>query len=410
MGKNILYLSYDGMTDPLGQSQVLPYIIGLTKEGYQFVLISCEKEERYQQHKTIIENICRENNINWQPITYTKSPPVLSTLYDIYKLNRLAKKLHKVHRFSLIHCRSYITALIGLAFKQKHQTKFLFDMRGFWADERIDGKIWNKTKFPYKKIYSFFKRKEIDFINHSDGIVSLTNEGKREILSWEKSTIEKGKISVIPTCADLKLFDYNLIDKKDTLAIKKELGLSENNFILTYLGSLGTWYMVEEMVDFFATLKITYPAAKFIIYTADDFNIVKKYVKQQNLNRDDFIFKTLQRIDVPKYLSISDLSISFIKPLYSKKASSPTKMGEILGMGIPMVCNNNVGDVEEIITTHNCGIIVDSFNASTYEKAIKQFTKSPFTKAKLKDASATVFSLKKGITNFTKVYDNILNE
>ncbi len=32
---HILYISYDGMTDPLGQSQVLPYLKGLAKKGYK---------------------------------------------------------------------------------------------------------------------------------------------------------------------------------------------------------------------------------------------------------------------------------------------------------------------------------------------------------------------------------------
>lgn len=41
--KQVLYISYDGMTDPLGQSQVLPYLVGLSKEGFQFTLVSCEK-------------------------------------------------------------------------------------------------------------------------------------------------------------------------------------------------------------------------------------------------------------------------------------------------------------------------------------------------------------------------------
>ena len=53
--KHVLYLSYDGMTDPLGQSQVLPYIIGLSQEGFQFTLISFEKKDRYESHKHIIE-------------------------------------------------------------------------------------------------------------------------------------------------------------------------------------------------------------------------------------------------------------------------------------------------------------------------------------------------------------------
>ena len=43
MNKNILYISYDGITDPLGQSQILPYISELSRKGLKFHLISFEK-------------------------------------------------------------------------------------------------------------------------------------------------------------------------------------------------------------------------------------------------------------------------------------------------------------------------------------------------------------------------------
>ncbi len=409
--KNILYLSYDGMTDPLGQSQVLPYIIGLTKEGYRFTLVSCEKKERFELNKNIIENICIENNIDWQPIQYTKKPPVLSTLWDIYKLNRKAKQLHKKKHFSLFHCRSYITALIGLGFKQKHKVKFLFDMRGFWADERVDGNIWTKKKFPYSKIYNFFKKKELSFINQSDAIVSLTHEGKNEILSWKNSRINSSKVIVIPTCADLNLFDYSNIDTSKTIDIKKELKLAPEDYILTYLGSLGTWYMIDEMIDFYITLKTVKPTAKFVIYTADDFNLVKDKIKEQQLSSNDFIFKTLKRSEVPAYISISNLSVSFIKPLYSKKASSPTKIGELLGMGIPMVCNDNVGDVEKIITENNCGVIVKELDTKAYIKAIAELDKNTNrNKEQLRQGAEAVFSLEKGIIDFAKTYHKLLDE
>jgi glycosyltransferase involved in cell wall biosynthesis len=399
------------MTDPLGQSQVLPYLIGRTKEGYNFTLVSCEKKERYDSNKEIIESICKANNIDWQPIHYTKNPPVFSTVFDIYKLNKKVKELHKKKNFSLIHCRSYITALVGLGFKQKHSVKFLFDMRGFWADERIDGNIWSKTKFPYSKIYNFFKKKELEFISQSDAIVSLTHEGKREILSWEKATIKPSKISVIPTCADLAFFDYKTIPENTTQSIKTEFNLTESNYVLTYLGSLGTWYMIEEMIDFYSALKSVKPTAKFVIYTADDFDIVKKQIKRKELNRNDFIFKTLKRSEVPNYLSISDLSVSFIQPLYSKKASSPTKMGEILGMGIPMICNNNVGDVEKIIKENNCGEIITSFNNENYLNAIKSIEKNAnINKEQLRKASEAVFSLKIGIQDFNRIYKSILSK
>ena len=51
----VLYLSYDGLTDPLGQSQVLPYIIGLGAKGFEFIIISFEKAQNYQKEKERIE-------------------------------------------------------------------------------------------------------------------------------------------------------------------------------------------------------------------------------------------------------------------------------------------------------------------------------------------------------------------
>lgn len=40
----ILYLTYDGLSDPLGQSQVIPYIVGLSKRGHKIVVLSSEKK------------------------------------------------------------------------------------------------------------------------------------------------------------------------------------------------------------------------------------------------------------------------------------------------------------------------------------------------------------------------------
>ena len=46
-----LYLSYDGLTDPLGQAQILPYLLGLENQGMGFVIISFEKKEAFLAHK-----------------------------------------------------------------------------------------------------------------------------------------------------------------------------------------------------------------------------------------------------------------------------------------------------------------------------------------------------------------------
>src|SRR5688572_26455106 len=102
MATEILYISYDGMTDPLGQSQVLPYLVGLSQKGYKFSLISCEKPFLYKEKKAIIENICIDAGIEWHPISYTKRPPILSAIYDIIRIRFLARSILKKKHITII--------------------------------------------------------------------------------------------------------------------------------------------------------------------------------------------------------------------------------------------------------------------------------------------------------------------
>ena len=149
----------------------------------------------------------RANNIDWRPIPYTKSPPVLSTVYDVYKIKRLAFQLQQEKNFSIVHCRSYIASLVGVQMKKEFGIKFIFDMRGLWADERVDGKLWNLKNPTYRSVYTYFKKKEKQFLETADYTISLTQNAKEEILSWNYIQDKSLNIEVIPCCVDLNLFN-----------------------------------------------------------------------------------------------------------------------------------------------------------------------------------------------------------
>ncbi|MFT4545902.1 MAG: hypothetical protein ACI9EQ_002383, partial [Bacteroidia bacterium] len=104
---NVLYLSYDGLTDGLGRSQVLPYIIGLSKLGHKFTIVSFEKEISFKRDENTIRMIVDEVGIKWNPLMYTASPPILSTLYDVRNLEKTIERLHLETPFDIVHCRSY---------------------------------------------------------------------------------------------------------------------------------------------------------------------------------------------------------------------------------------------------------------------------------------------------------------
>ena len=405
---NILYISYDGMTDSLGQSQVIPYLKGLIQKGHSITVLSTEKSEIYSEKKDRIQALMSENKITWKSIIYTKSPPIISTLKDVNKLWNVAIKLNDLDKFDIVHCRSYISAIVGLKMKNKFKTKFVFDMRGFWADERVDGKIWNLKNPIFNLVYKFFKKKEIDFLENADSIISLTNNAKDKILNWENIQNQPLPINVIPCCVDVDRFNPKKVLIQKIIELQKELGISEENFVLTYLGSIGTWYMLPEMLDFFKVLLISKPRAVFLFITAEDPVSIIDNAMLKGIPREKIIIQKADYTEVPNYLALSDFSLFFILPVFSKSASSPIKQGEIMSMGIPIICNAGVGDTDYVLNEYDCGFLVEQFNDDSYEKVVKQIDKVVWNKDVIRNAASDFYSLKQGINNYNDVYVKIM--
>lgn len=408
MKKNALFISIDGMTDPLGQSQVIPYLQGLSRNGYEIDILSLEKPSSFDVNMEKIEKILSSSGISWHPVNYSSGIPLVSQYFNFRKLRLKAEQLQKKKRYSIIHCRNYLAGIIGLYLKRNYKAKFLFDMRGFWADERIDGGIWKLTNPIHERIYHFFKRKELEMLKEADHIISLTQKAKEEFSNWpyfENTTLP---VSVIPCCVDTELFSISGVSPSRQEEFTSALGLKKSNFILAYLGSLGTWYMADEMLFFFKKLLEKKNNAKFLIITPDDETIVHDLLKKHGIDRSQICVTKADRKDVPTLLSLSDLCIYFIKPLYSKMASSPTKLGEILALGKPVITNSGIGDCDEIIGDKKGGILIQDFSEATFNKAIDSIDPILLTDpAHFRSLALDLFSLDKGIRQYLSVYNKL---
>lgn len=404
----VLYLSYDGLSDPLGQSQILPYLTGLARLGHEIDVIAFEKTIFYDQFGQQIHRQCSEANIGYFAQRYYKNPPVLSTLINIYQMRRKAVQLHKKKHYQIVHCRSYIASLVGLHLKTRYDIKFIFDMRGFYADERVDGNIWPQQQWLYRKVYRFFKRKERAFMQAADHIISLTHNARKEILSWS-ILIDSAKISVIPCCVDTHLFDRTTISEEKVLELKKSIGIDPKATVLGYIGSTGTWYLLAEMLRYFKQVRkrdttavmlfLTYDAPKHIMHSAVAVDVPEEAIR----------IKACERNDVPKWMALFSWSVFFIKPVYSKKASSPTKQGELMSMGIPVVCNSGVGDTEKIVREYNAGICVNNTDDDDelFEAANQSDQLRALNQSAIVSGAKQYFSLENGIAKLNKIYTQL---
>ena len=397
-----IYLSYDGMCDPLGGSQVLPYLTGLANLGHRITLVSFEKPERSAEERAQVARTCAEAGIHWYPLTYHKWPPLLSSMYDVQQMRRAADRLHRMEHFDLVHCRSYLPALVGLHMKRRWGIPFLFDMRGFWADERVDGGIWDLSNPVYRTVYRYFKKRETDFLAEAGHIISLTEEGQSVLR--ERNAVSR-PVSVIPCCVDFAAFAP--IKDSDRAASRALLGIPARAKVVAYLGSFGSWYLVGKMMDFFRVQLERDPLAIFLIVSREPAAEIMAAATAHGIPPEQVVVRPASRADVPKLLAAADYGLFFIKPVFSKKASSPTKMGEFLALELPIVTNGDVGDVARIVEESGAGVVVCGFSEESYRDALDELECLQPDMKRWRGAARRWFDLDAGIESYDGIYADL---
>lgn len=406
--KKILYISYDGMTDPLGQSQIIPYLQGLSRFGYKFTILSFEKPARFAKLEKQIHGLLDPYGIEWVHYPFSTRPPVLSKMYDMVRLKKAAFRLQKEKQFDMTHCRGYIGASIGLALKKKSGVKFFFDMRGFWADEKKDAGAWNVKNPLFRQVYKHYKKQEKQYQLQADFIISLTEAGKKEMEKWPGYD-PAVPVDVIPCCADMNHFTLTSPDKKKNG--RDILGLPQDKLVISYLGSVGSWYMLDEMLQLFRMIRDRNPGAVFLFITPSEPDYIFLRAEAAGLNRNELVIREAGRQEVPVFVAASDVNISFIKPVYSKLSSSPTKLGEVLAMGVPVISNSGVGDVEEIMKKTGGGIAIRDFsNASLQTAADSIPALLQLSPAAIREAAIGIYDLGRGVEKYHRAYLKVLGE
>ena len=395
---SILYISYDGLLEPLGQSQVLAYQEQLAKD-FDIILMSFEKPADLNNHQLLhsMQDRISKTSIKWIARRYHKAPSILATSYDLLAGIIHCSYLVWRYKIKVVHARSYPPALIALFLKKFFGIKFLFDMRGFWADERVDGNIWNKDS----QIYRVTKSLEESFIVNSDHIISLTNAAVNEMEQFPYLASASLPISVISTCVDLEKF------------IPKDKNIESENFILGYLGTVGTWYLFEETIQAFKILLEIRPLAKILIINRGEHKFIQESLVNQGISLDLVEIRSAKHDEIPCLIKSMSAAVFFLKPLFSKQAAAPTKLGELLASGIPCLTNAGVGDMGNIIRNGGVGVAINGFSNSAIEDGVNELielTKQEDIIEKCRKTAELNFSLEDGIKSYAKIYKSLMNK
>lgn len=395
----VLYLSHNGLTEPLGRRQVLPYVVGLSARGWRMSIVSFEKADTATPDAVAsVEATTREAGVVWIPLRYHNRPPVLATAYDILRGYRIAGD--PLRAVDLIHARSAVPALMAGLVSKRRQVPWIFDLRGLLAEEYVDAGHWPRGGIRHRVTAAV----EARLLRSADGLVTLTRKVRNRLPA--RGDPGPGRPArVIPCSVDLGVFRPSEEWRRD---VRNDLGWGDAP-VLVYSGSLGSWYRIGEMLDFFEEARTEIGGLRFLLLTpqvslAEDELRTRQLVGQ-------VVAIAVAPDAVPRYLAAADAGVCFLGRHASKDASSPTKYGEYLAAGLPVVTNSWIGDAQDL-AAEPVWLLVEESHSDDYLKAARSLARllgEPVaTRVAARDLAGREFALESAVDRYHDLYVRVL--
>ena len=408
----VLYLTYDGLTDPLGQSQILPYLVGLQRrlEGWLTLdIISFEKKDRYEQQGNALQEFLAAKGIGWHPQRFHGSPPVLAKVYDQWIFRQATWRKARELSPTAYHARSYVAGWVAHRMSQRTGRPWIFDMRGFWADERRENGLWPASHPFYRRLYQLWKAHERLMLESATEIVVLTEAAKNTLETWG---VGSHKVTVIPCAADFDRFGLPTPERlKARQIIRTNLNIPSEAIVFVYSGSMGPHYAPEDLVEIITTAYQLRKNVHLLILTPHDSGSLQAILKNRGFPPSQYRAIFVSHSEVPLYLAAADIGIATVKPTFSKIASSFTKLAEYLAADLPVIATA-IGDVERL--AHRIPGIFPYRQASEIPGTVRRLLDfllraKTAQEVPLSVISRPILGLEAALDRYQAIYERILN-
>jgi glycosyltransferase involved in cell wall biosynthesis len=391
-----LYITYDGLLDPLGQSQILPYLRSIHQNVTALHIISFEKPDNDMLSRKKLQQEFKKSDITWSNLKFTQSQNSLLKILDVFKFIFVFFKICLSYKPDLVHARGHPMAIFSMPLKLFFGFNFLFDYRGVWADERVVKGGWDLSKTPDKFSYNFFTWIERFIVERSDHMIVLTNAVKDQLLVSTRQ--QSQNITVIPCACDFTLFDI----RESNLLAQEPTSMK----VLGYLGSIGPLYnfnfyleVLHECIDQGINCK-----GLVVTNNIDEANQVISSM-DSTLIKNNIDLIQASREEVPGLINQMDFLLSFITTYKSTIGACPTKIGEALACGIPIISNQGIGDIDLIVKDLDAGIILSGYSKKGITDAINYISSDEkVDRQSLRKKARKYFDLQFANASYQRVY------
>jgi glycosyltransferase involved in cell wall biosynthesis len=365
---DILYVTHDSLYEGIGMSQIVPVITGLAKMGWEVGVISCEK--RLDDNK--LDQELYDLGISWKKLKFGKQ----GALGGVGRLLRLAISSPNARAY---HCRSDLAAAACIL---RLRRNILWDVRGLWVDQKLV--IGNISK--NKIVINLSRKLESIAASNAKAVSTLTTR-VYPVLKKRHPNITSFHM-VIPTCTDLTRFEYN-----PELPKAKTLLLS---------GVFNNYYDLDSIRQFISEFR-----------KIEKLRVVWCHGEEAKLSflgvGEDEV-KILTQREMSTEISLSSFGLAICKKEIGESLSGvmPTKIAEFLAVGRPVVVSEGIGDLDEILTSTETGVVYGNSISSTI-RDINLLLNDPDISARCRRLAEKHFNIKKAVVSYNQIFTKLIN-
>lgn len=400
MNRTLLYVTADGLLEPLGFSQVVRVVEGLSRRRWPYRVFSLEKDTDLAREGRVRQLRARLSaaGVDWQFAPYSSGGTASAAARNEGALIRAAMARRNVVG---IHARAYHSAVAAFAAWLTHRIPYLFDTRSYWFDERLEEGRW----FTSPLRLGLVRGVEHQLFAQASGVVTLTELQAEDVRGGRFGQSRQKVVQCITTCANFEEFVRRSPDAclRVPEAIRERL---RGKRVLGIIGSINRSYLVDETLSLAAeVLKLDERAHLLILSGQRD-----EYVRRLGVAGIPAERFTLERADheaMPEWLSLIDWGMLLLNPgSAAKRASMPTKLAEFLACGVRPVQFGCNAEVSDWVRRTGSGFVLPDVRTETLLGAAARIVEAPQDSAatdRARTLAAGHFSLESGLEKYERV-------
>jgi len=161
-------------------------------------------------------------------------------------------------------------------------------------------------------------------------------------------------VTVVPCAASVDWFAGAVAGREQERCRR---GVSDR-IVLCYLGGLSSWQCIAETIQLAMRLRREIPEIYFLLLTPDNPQSYRRQLDQIGRDGVDYAVRSVAADEVPVALSAVDAGFLLREDSPVNRVASPTKCGEYLAAGAPVICTRHAGDAAPVVETSGAGIVL----------------------------------------------------